>query len=236
MSSVNALVANAKLAACLVDVRGLVVEISEGWRSESQAYQVELPDVGANYLVYCLTLVSSSVLYRGVRQVLRRDSALFVAPVTNALINGQNGFFIMIALTPPSPGDHTLILHLDLPPALATSLETVEDADAYLEKAVVDVIRRSIREEFSSREYILSGTARVEDSADAVKLSRLSDRQIRLLGQLADGASNADIARALGMSLPAVKAQTVTLMRKLDLQNRTQMAVFAAKLGLDKRT
>jgi NarL family two-component system response regulator LiaR len=55
----------------------------------------------------------------------------------------------------------------------------------------------------------------------------LTDRELDVLRLLADGASNKDIANQLSISLPTVRTHVSSILRKLDLENRTQAALYA---------
>jgi two-component system nitrate/nitrite response regulator NarL len=59
-------------------------------------------------------------------------------------------------------------------------------------------------------------------------LSQLSAREHEVLQQIALGASNKEIARALSIAETTVKIHVQHILRKLDLTSRVQAAVFAA--------
>jgi DNA-binding NarL/FixJ family response regulator len=63
-------------------------------------------------------------------------------------------------------------------------------------------------------------------------LSRLSPRERDVVLAMARGQPNADIAADLGMSLATVKAHVSHILTKLDLSNRTQVALLAHDAGL----
>lgn len=56
----------------------------------------------------------------------------------------------------------------------------------------------------------------------------LTAREQEVLAELAKGASNKSIARALGISTGTVRVHVKSVLRKLALDNRTQAAVWAA--------
>ncbi|MGN6279729.1 MAG: helix-turn-helix domain-containing protein [Sphingomonas sp.] len=56
----------------------------------------------------------------------------------------------------------------------------------------------------------------------------LTAREHEVLAELAKGASNKSIARALGISTGTVRVHVKSVLRKLALDNRTQAAVWAA--------
>jgi two-component system nitrate/nitrite response regulator NarL len=61
----------------------------------------------------------------------------------------------------------------------------------------------------------------------------LSAREISVLHRLRDGLSNKEIARGLGITEATVKVHVKAILRKAQVRNRTQVAMWAAKLGLD---
>ena len=63
----------------------------------------------------------------------------------------------------------------------------------------------------------------------------LTPTQLKVLLAVLEGKLNKQIAYDLGMSEATVKAHMTAIMRKLDVQNRTQAALVARSLGLDLR-
>ena len=64
----------------------------------------------------------------------------------------------------------------------------------------------------------------------ARKVSRLTPQQLRVLFLLAEGHSNKTIAQDLRVSEATVKAHVTVILRKLDLERRTQAALLAQRL------
>ena len=74
----------------------------------------------------------------------------------------------------------------------------------------------------------LPNAAPAEAPAGAQALASLSPREREILRHIARGASNKEIARALGIAETTVKIHVQHILRKLDLASRVQAAVFAA--------
>jgi two-component system nitrate/nitrite response regulator NarL len=64
-------------------------------------------------------------------------------------------------------------------------------------------------------------------AADADPIHSLSPREHEILGHIARGASNKEIARALDIAETTVKIHVQHILRKLKLSSRVQAAVYA---------
>lgn len=65
-----------------------------------------------------------------------------------------------------------------------------------------------------------------------IKFSRLSTRELEILKLLVEGHSNPAIATALHLSPNTVKTHVRSIMNKLGVDCRIQVAVVALRLGL----
>ena len=70
-------------------------------------------------------------------------------------------------------------------------------------------------------------TARDEHTLDG-----LTQRESEVLGHLADGASNTEIAETLGISPKTVARHRENIMRKLNLHSRTELVKYAIRKGI----
>lgn len=61
---------------------------------------------------------------------------------------------------------------------------------------------------------------------------RLSKREIAVLAAMADGLSNKEIARRLGISFHTVKFHVASILEKIEADSRTEAVIKAAQLGL----
>ncbi len=62
--------------------------------------------------------------------------------------------------------------------------------------------------------------------------SPLTNRESQVLRHVAMGLSNREIGKSLGISVETVKEHVQNILRKLDVNDRTQAAVWALKNGL----
>lgn len=69
-------------------------------------------------------------------------------------------------------------------------------------------------------------------AADETAAGRLTDRELDVLVCLAKGASNQDIADKLFISEKTVKNHITSILRKLNVKDRTQAAIYAIKYKL----
>jgi DNA-binding NarL/FixJ family response regulator len=109
----------------------------------------------------------------------------------------------------------------DAPPAeIADAIRRVAAGDPILSPAVTRrLMRRAVDQE----------DARARAGR---QLAGLSPRELDVVKSIADGLSNAEIAAALLMSVPTVKAHVTHILTKSGLANRTQIALLAHDAGL----
>lgn len=73
-----------------------------------------------------------------------------------------------------------------------------------------------------------SSERQTESSPD----NELTSREMDVLRQLAAGRSNQEIGDALGVSTTTIRTHVSSILRKLNLENRTQAALYAIEKGL----
>jgi DNA-binding NarL/FixJ family response regulator len=80
----------------------------------------------------------------------------------------------------------------------------------------------------------VAGALLADDPAEggAGRGSVLTDREREVLGLIADGRSNREIARRLVLSEKTVKTHVSNILMKLDLADRTQAALWAVRHGM----
>jgi len=101
------------------------------------------------------------------------------------------------------------------PDALAGAIRSVYAGHILLQPEVADALL--------SQEEANSGQGRG---------GSLTEREREVLGLIADGRSNREIARALVLSEKTVKTHVSNILMKLDLADRTQAALWAVRNGV----
>jgi two-component system, NarL family, nitrate/nitrite response regulator NarL len=75
------------------------------------------------------------------------------------------------------------------------------------------------------------GAAAPAPAVDSDPIHSLSPREREILGLIARGASNKEVARDLGIAETTVKIHVQHILRKLNLGSRVQAAVYLAARG-----
>ena len=77
-----------------------------------------------------------------------------------------------------------------------------------------------------------NGSAAAEDERELAFVEPLTDRELRVLNLLADGLSNPQVARLLGISRNTVKFHVSSIIAKLGATSRTEAVTIGVKRGL----
>ncbi len=111
----------------------------------------------------------------------------------------------------------------DVPPAdFVQAIRVVAAGDALLAPSVT----RRLLDRF--RDRLPAPT----DAARHARLRELTDRELEVLGLLARGLSNREIADELVLAEPTVKSHVSHVLLKLELRDRAQAVVLAYEIGL----
>jgi DNA-binding NarL/FixJ family response regulator len=109
------------------------------------------------------------------------------------------------------------------PEELVAAIRTVASGDA----VVAPRVTRRLLETFAEKLPMPTG----DDQPDA-RLATLTDREREVLGNLALGQTNLEIAAALHLSEATVKTHVSRILSKLGLRDRVQAVVFAYETRL----
>jgi DNA-binding NarL/FixJ family response regulator len=195
----------------LLEARGVeVLAEAEHGRAAVEATRLRKPEV-------LLMDIRMPVIYgiAATREVVSSGLATRVLILTTydldeyvyeALRAGASGF--MLKDTPPEQ--------------LISAIHVVASGDALLSPAIT----KRVIEEFIRRPPSTIATQPSPAVAD------LTARELEVLGFMARGLSNAEIAKDLFVSETTVKTHVARILMKLDLRDRVQAVVFAYETGL----
>jgi len=117
-------------------------------------------------------------------------------------------------------GASAFLLKAAPPEELIRAIRVVASGDALLAPSVT----RKLIEEFARRPE--------PQARKATKLEALTDRERVVLGEVARGLTNAEIAARLHVAETTVKTHVAHVLDKLDLRDRVQAVILAYEAGL----
>jgi DNA-binding NarL/FixJ family response regulator len=110
----------------------------------------------------------------------------------------------------------------DTPPAeLLTAIRVIAAGEALLGPSIT----RRLIDEFAAR-------PRARESRPAARLPAITEREREVLLLVAEGMSNAEIARRLYIEPGTAKTHVAHLLTKLDARDRVQLVILAFRAGL----
>jgi len=148
------------------------------------------------------------------RQILSGTGA---APRVIMLTTFDLDHYVYAALTAGASG---FLLKDVTPEHLVNAVRLVRDGDAMLAPAIT----RRLVERFAQRDADVPVVHR--------DLSVLTPRELEVLGLLAHGLSNSELAGRLHLSEATVKTHVARILAKLGLRDRVQAVVVAYRTGL----
>jgi two-component system nitrate/nitrite response regulator NarL len=157
---------------------------------------------------------------------------------------GVSGVDALAGLREVSPGSRVLMLTVsedeaDLAAALRGGAQgyLLKTADSELLASAIERAMQgasTISPEMTGKlvsafQTLHSGGDAAAPAAEADPIHSLSPREHEILGHIARGASNKEIARALDIAETTVKIHVQHILRKLNLSSRVQAAVYATE-------
>ena len=104
-------------------------------------------------------------------------------------------------------------------------------------KQIADAIRKTIQgETILEPEVTTKMISKMRSNAATLPHEQLTEREMEILLLVAQGKANQDIADELFIALKTVKTHVSNILSKLNVQDRTQAAVYAYQSGLVKPT
>ncbi len=165
-------------------------------------------------------VVLMDLVMPGLDGVAATRKVLELSPATKVIVltsfSGDNEVFPAI-----QAGATSYLLKDVSPEELAASIRAVHSGEPRLHPDVARRLMSAMRESQTP--------ARSEASTDSDQLTEREREVVRLVAQ---GRTNRDIATELFISEKTVKTHVSHILAKLDLKDRTQLAIFAIKHGL----
>lgn len=168
---------------------------------------------------------------------IRADASVDVGLV-DLNMPGMDGFSGIEALKRACPDLHLVVISASEHPSdVRRALNS--GAHGYISKASPSAaMLEAIRQVLSGETFISPGLEVPEatpapgaSDSDALRQA-LTPRQRDVLAMLRQGKSNKEIARDLDLAEITVKLHVTAILRTLGVENRTQAAIVAAKIGL----
>jgi DNA-binding NarL/FixJ family response regulator len=153
---------------------------------------------------------------------------------------GARGYSALVHIRGQYPGLPTIVVSGHEETQVARRA-LAHGASAYIPKStpaeqIVRAIHTVLDGDIWLPHQLLGGeVALKQDEADiAARVATLTPQQFRVLTMIAEGLLNKQIAYDLGVSEATVKAHMTAIMRKLGVNNRTQVALAAAQLAVEQ--
>jgi DNA-binding NarL/FixJ family response regulator len=118
------------------------------------------------------------------------------------------------------------------PEQLVGAIREVARGGSIIDPKVVETLVAALGELVPDREAAPLADRRVAATASTGVAEPLTERELEVLGLVAEGASNQEIARRLVVSLATVKTHINHIFGKLDAESRVQVVARARALGL----
>jgi len=157
------------------------------------------------------------------------------SPETSVLILSAHAdqSFLMDAVKAGAAG---YVLKGEHPDQVLDAVRAVLDGETPLDQGLAMRLLRSIADETAAQENVRPQTQpaiSVEPASSASSIANpLTPRETEVLGHLASGKTNRQIAQELHLSLSTVKRHLERIISKLEVSDRTQAAVRAIELRL----
>ena len=182
-----------------------------------------------------IRVVGEAGHYAELRELLRRVECDVMLLDIN--LPGRNGIEVLQQLRDEQSPIKVLVLSMYPEDQYAIRALKV-GASGYLNKASdPSLLPDAVRLVFSGRKYITPDIAlalvdNLTAPSDALPHTRLSDRELQTLLQIAAGRRLSDIAEALALSPKTVSVYRARVLEKLGLSNNAELTHYALKHGL----
>jgi two-component system, NarL family, nitrate/nitrite response regulator NarL len=153
------------------------------------------------------------------------------------LLLAQSVCDLCVELAMSSAIDGVLLKRLS-PEALRQCLKMVALGERIFPADFIDALSRATPAAVAARSVaaIPSAAPPTRTPETLLPTGKLSEREQEVLQCLAQGCSNKRIANSLNIAEATVKVHLKTLLKKIDVTNRTQAAIWAVRHGLSQNS
>jgi two-component system response regulator DegU len=121
----------------------------------------------------------------------------------------------------------------DVEPAkVVEAIHRVHEGESFIPSDLMAKVFREFQRISAYARRAPMAVARSGAEETGVERERLTARELEILQQIVNGQTNKEIASTLFISEKTVKNHVTNILRKLDLSDRTQAAVYALRHGL----
>jgi DNA-binding CsgD family transcriptional regulator len=238
------------VSVAMLDRSGCIVAVNEVWKEFGRRTGLALPNsgVGANYLSYCAFGSLESLQLAQELGDLLAGKSKFLARIYPCPSPTEQRWFYMIGF--PFSGSKQsgiALLHVNITPffsvpvpaqgkpsgcpddAKSEPILDLEAAARSIESSSLEALSSQMTSMLVAAQDLSSQQSRTHVQK-SLGLAGLSKRQLEILGLLAKGKTNTEIADALSRSPNTVKLHVSAILRQLNVKSRTQAALLASKL------
>lgn len=150
---------------------------------------------------------------------------------------GAQGFSALIHLRAQYPALPVLVVSASEDPALIRRALRHGAVGFVPKSSPLPVLAEALRAVLDGERWVPPGVGDApldsEEVELAARVAELTPQQFRVLGMLCAGLLNKQIAYELNVSEATVKAHMTAVLRKFGAHSRTQVALMAARLGIE---
>jgi len=150
---------------------------------------------------------------------------------------GGNGLHVLKEIKHVYPARPVLILSMHPEDAIAISALRAGAAGYINKECASEELTVAIRKAVSGKKYVSTSLAEklaleLEEGSEGLPHESLSDREYRVMWLIASGKSITNIAEELTLSPNTVSTYRIRILKKLKLENNSDLVRYAVKHGL----
>lgn len=228
----------------ILDPSGRILGVNDAWKDFGKLHGLRVPDfaVGDNYLNHCKSdEPDTQGLIEGLKDLLARRVNLLTRVYPCHSPAGMRWFYLIGLPLSSSETSGVAVLHVDITPFVPAGQKELAGAASNpkvdlgtvagsVEQSSLVALSSQLSAMLAAIPSASSGSLQREDAVRTLEYAHLSKRQLQILGLLAEGKTNTEIAKELYRSPNTIKLHVSAILRQLNVNSRTQAALLASKL------